>query len=578
MKVVVSTLNAKYIHTSLSIRYLKAAAEPDYNVLIREFTINDPALSIASAIYAESPDVVGFSCYIWNIEETIPVLSILKKVLPNVTIILGGPEVSYDSNYWIERIPEVDIIVRGEGEQTFKKVLNALEAREGVHSIHGLTYREKGMTIKETGPAPKFPLNEIPSPFRFEEDKKELSNRITYVETSRGCPFTCQFCLSSIEFGVRYFDINRMKDEITYLMDNGAKTIKFLDRTFNINRKYALEMFDFLINHHRPGTVFQFEITADIMRPEVLTFINENAPAGLFRFEIGVQSTNEQTNELIKRKQNFKKLKRTITMVKEGRKVVQHLDLIAGLPEEDYTSFKQTFNDVFAMKPEELQLGFLKMLRGTGLRNDAHKWGYQFMDNAPYEMLSNHVLSFSEVSAIKRVEDILEKYWNKHFMDHTVDYLTKEVFESPFDFFQSFGEYWHLQNWDKIGHQLTDLFRRLYQFLQEVAPRHLAIIKGLMNLDYYGNFNQKPRTTWHSDQWSKQEKQAMYDSIWNEYNYGEKGYTKRDLHKHSMIDAVPFNVQHYLNTGKIEETPDILMALYSPSDQKVSFSFASSSN
>lgn len=573
MNVMVSTLNAKYIHTSLSIRYLKAAAQPEYDVKMREFTINDPALSIASSIYEEAPDVVGFSCYIWNIEETIPVLSILKKVMPHVVIVLGGPEVSYDSDYWMDRIQEVDIIVRGEGEQTFKKVLNAVEANTPLHSIPGLTFRDQG-EVHETGPSPKFPLNEIPSPFRFEEDQKDLSKRITYVETSRGCPFTCQFCLSSIEFGVRYFDIERMKDEITYLMDHGAKTIKFLDRTFNINRKYALEMFDFLIHNHRPGTVFQFEITADIMRPEVLTFINENAPAGLFRFEIGVQSTNDQTNELIKRKQNFKKLERTITMVREGGKVVQHLDLIAGLPEEDYTSFRQTFNDVFRMKPEELQLGFLKMLRGTGLRRDAHKWEYEFMDHSPYEMLSNHVLSFSEVTAIKRVEDILEKYWNKHFMDHTVHYVTNEVFESPFDFFQSFGEYWHDKKWNKIGHQLTDLFNRLYEFIQIKAPQHIEVVKGLMNLDYYGNFNQKPRTTWHQDDWSKQEKQQMYNEIWDNLNHEER-FTKRDLHKHSMIDPVPFHVHHYLKTGKIVNHSDLLVAYYSPNEKQMQFLSAS---
>lgn len=204
----------------------------------------------------------------------------------------------------------------------------------------------------------KIDLREMPSPFRFEEDRQELSKRVVYIETSRGCPFSCQFCLSSIEVGVRYFDREKVKEDIRYLMDNGARTIKFVDRTFNISRSYAMEMFQFLIDEHREGTVFQFEITADIMRPEVIQFLNDNAPKGLFRFEIGVQSTNDAVNELVKRKQNFKKLTRTVTMVKEGGKIDQHLDLIAGLPDEDYNSFKNTFNDVFALRPEELQLGF----------------------------------------------------------------------------------------------------------------------------------------------------------------------------------------------------------------------------
>ena len=211
-------------------------------------------------------------------------------------------------------------------------------------------------------------LRELPSPYRFEEDLPHLSKRVTYIETSRGCPFSCQFCLSSIEVGVRYFDREKIKEDIRYLMANGAKTIKFVDRTFNISRSYAMDMFQFLIDEHVPGTVFQFEITADIMRPEVIQFLNEEAPAGLFRFEIGVQSTNDYTNELVMRKQNFEKLTRTVKMVKDGGKIDQHLDLIAGLPEEDYHSFRKTFNDVFAFRPEELQLGFLKMLRGTGLR------------------------------------------------------------------------------------------------------------------------------------------------------------------------------------------------------------------
>lgn len=282
----------------------------------------------------------------------------------------------------------------------------------------------------------------MPSPFRFEEDRNSLSKRVVYIETSRGCPFSCQFCLSSIEVGVRYFDREKIKDDIRYLMDNGAKTIKFVDRTFNISRSYAMEMFQFLIDEHKPGTVFQFEITADIMRPEVIQFLNDHAPAGLFRFEIGVQSTNDAVNELVKRKQNFTKLTRTVTMVKDGGKIDQHLDLIAGLPDEDYHSFKTTFNDVFALRPEELQLGFLKMLRGTGLRLSAQRYNYQFMDQSPYEILSNNVLPFSDVVRIKHVEDILEKFWNDHRMDETIEFLVQNCYETPFDFFQNFGTFW----------------------------------------------------------------------------------------------------------------------------------------
>ena len=298
-----------------------------------------------------------------------------------------------------------------------------------------------------------------------------LGKRVAYIETSRGCPFSCQFCLSSIEVGVRYFDREKIKEDIRYLMKNGAKTIKFVDRTFNISRSYAMDMFQFLIDEHLPGTVFQFEITADIMRPEVIEFLNKEAPPGLFRFEIGVQSTNDYTNELVKRKQNFEKLTSTVTMVKNGGKIDQHLDLIAGLPEEDYHSFRKTFNDVFALRPEELQLGFLKMLRGTGLRIQADEHQYVYMDYAPYEILRNRVLPFDDMIRIKQVEDVLEKYWNDHRMDHTIEYLVTNVFPSAFDFFQDFGAFGK-KGWSRIGHQLEDLFKRLDEFLTSHHSRH----------------------------------------------------------------------------------------------------------
>jgi radical SAM superfamily enzyme YgiQ (UPF0313 family) len=329
MNIVLATLNAKYIHTNLALRCLKASAQPEFNPTIAEYTIKDPSFNIVSDIYLKKPKVVGFSCYIWNIEETLKVVRLLKRVSPETIIVLGGPEVSYDSNYWLRRMEEIDFIVMGEGEVSFKQLLHYVEGNVSLQEVPGICYMQDGkFMIHPQGP--KIDLREMPSPFRFEEDIPHLSKRITYIETSRGCPFSCQFCLSSIEVGVRYFNREKVKEDIRYLMNHNAKIIKFVDRTFNISRSYAMEMFQFLIDEHRPGVVFQFEITADIMRPEVIQFLNDNAPAGLFRFEIGVQSTNELTNELVKRKQNFAKLTRTVTMVKEGGKIAQHLDLSAG--------------------------------------------------------------------------------------------------------------------------------------------------------------------------------------------------------------------------------------------------------
>ncbi|TCZ73592.1 DUF4080 domain-containing protein [Paenibacillus albiflavus] len=578
MKIVVSTLNAKYIHTSLALRYLKAFSEKDFDIEIAEYTIKDPVMHVVSDLFQKQPTVLGFSCYIWNIEETIAIIRTIKKIMPELIIVLGGPEVSYDTEYWMNRLPEVDFIVMGEGEETFHHLLQEISTTQKYHLVFGTAYRKKthnpeGLMVDEVilNPGrPKLELNEIPSPHRFKEDLPALANRIVYFETSRGCPFSCQFCLSSIEVGVRYFDIERSKQDLLYLIDSGAKLIKFVDRTFNIKREYAMEMFEFLIENHR-GCVFQFEITADIMRPEVLEYLAENAPPGIFRFEIGVQSTNDLTNSLVKRKQNFAKLTRTVTMVKNSGKIDQHLDLIAGLPEENYDSFRNTFNEVFALGPEELQLGFLKMLRGTGLRIDAEKYGYQYMDRAPYEFLSNNVLSFADLVRIKRVEDVLEKYWNSHRLDHTVNYLIQYQFTSAFDFFQEFGDYWEGRGWQKIGQQLEDLFTRLRDFLNQRGTKQMDVIEGLMKLDYFLGHKYKPRKIWWDVSLDKSRQAecirqlAEQPELVSDNHFVSLEANEKELHKHAMIEVVPFDLQQYLTEGVINQAvTSLLVAWFQP--------------
>lgn len=572
MKIICSTLNAKYIHTNIAIRYLKAFARPEFDIDIAEYTIKDPVMNIVTDLIQKKPNVIGFSCYIWNIEETIKVVKMIKKIDPAIQIIVGGPEVTYDVMDWMASVNEFDYIVIGEGEETFKQLLIELSGNQQLENVHGIAYRNDGK-IKINPQRNKLDLRDLPSPFRFEEDIPHLSKRVTYIETSRGCPFTCQFCLSSIEVGVRYFDREKIKDDIRYLMKHGAKTIKFVDRTFNISRSYAMEMFQFLIDEHLPGTVFQFEITADIMRPEVIEFLNKEAPPGLFRFEIGVQSTNDYTNELVMRKQNFEKLSRTVMMVKEGGKIDQHLDLIAGLPEEDYQSFRKTFNDVFAMRPEELQLGFLKMLRGTGLRINAAEHKYVYMDNAPYEMLANSVLSFDDIIKIKQVEDVLEKYWNAHRMDFTIEYLVTHSFPSPFDFFQDFGTYWEEKGWSRIGHQLEDLFKRLYEFLQSIKVADLDIIEGLMKYDYLSRQKYKPRKPWWSSSLDKSERSSIYQTILqNPAQLGSEflvlRLNEKDLYKHTLIEKLSFDIEHYFMNGQIEKKEITLLIYFDPVNEK----------
>ncbi|MGG2066562.1 B12-binding domain-containing radical SAM protein [Bacillus sp. S14(2024)] len=569
MNVVISTLNAKYIHTNLAIRYIKAYAQPEFDLEMAEYTINDPAMNIVTDLHKRKPDVIGFSCYIWNIEETIEVIQMLKKINPNLIIFVGGPEVTYDVTDWLKRVPEIDFIIIGEGEIAVKNLLFEIQGAQQFEKLDGIGFIKADGTHVIKPQREKLNLKELPSPYRFPEDIPHLSKRITYIETSRGCPFSCQFCLSSIEVGVRYFDRERIKEDIRYLMKNGARVIKFVDRTFNISRSYAMEMFQFLIDEHVPGTVFQFEITADIMRPEVIEFLNTHAPAGLFRFEIGVQSTNDQTNDLVKRRQNFEKLTRTVTMVRDGQKIAQHLDLIAGLPEEDYQSFRKTFNDVFALRPEELQLGFLKMLRGTGLRIQANDYQYVYMNQAPYEMLGNNVLSFDEIIQIKQVEDVLEKYWNAHRMDNAVSYVISHTFDTPFDFFQEFGTYWDTQGWSRIGHQLEDLFQRLYQFLQSRETTQLHTIKALLTVDYLQNHKYRPRKSWITEQKKKEEVNSYYKMIMERPNIlGDEFATlqlaEKDLYKHTIIEHIPFDYHSYMKHGEMISRPSILVAYYNP--------------
>lgn len=575
MKAVLATLNAKYIHTNLGIRYIKAYAQPEYEIELAEYTIKDPSLNIITDLYKKKPKVLGFSCYIWNIEQTIEVIQMYKKIDPSVIIFIGGPEVSYDVQYWLDRIKEVDVVVIGEGEITVKKLLQAIDNGDNYSKINGIGYRDEGKNIIRPQ-TEKLDLTTLPSPYRFKEDLPFLSKRIQYIETSRGCPFNCQFCLSSIEVGVRYFNREVIKDDIRYLMANGAKVFKFVDRTFNISRSYALDIFQFLIDEHVEGTVFQFEITGDIMRPEVIEFLNEKAPKGLFRFEIGVQSTNDATNELVMRRQNFEKLSRTVTLVRDGNKIDQHLDLIAGLPEEDYYSFRQTFNDVFALRPEELQLGFLKMLRGTGVRLRAQEHDYVYMDYAPYEVLGNNILSFDEIVKIKQVEDVLEKYWNDHRTNNTIEYLIKNEFESPFDFFQLFGSYWEERGWSRIGHQLEDLFKRLYEFLNHYSLKNVALAKDIMKVDYYFNHKYKPRKPWWDDLTDHDFSKKVYKQIIEQpeilgSEFMALNLNEKELFKHTLVEPLSFDIEQFLKNKEYRTGKYAMLVYFSPKTLKPSF-------
>ncbi len=556
MKVILSTLNSKYIHTNTALRYLKANAE-NFDITIREYTIKDDLENVANNLLAETPSIIGLSCYIWNIEKTIKLVQLLKQKNPSVIIFVGGPEVSYDYDVWFNRMP-IDYLLYGEGELAFKELMQALHGEIELSAARGVVY--KNLMTQELVVAPKAPIlppSQIKSPHRFEEDIPHLPNRIQYIETSRGCPYQCQYCLASVDNNVRYFDKEQIKDDIRYLMNHGGRVFKFLDRTFNINKTYALEMFDFIIKEHLPGTQFQFEITADIMPTELIDYLNEHAPAGLFRFEIGIQSTYDLTNQLVKRRQNFTKLATNITRIQEGGKIVLHLDLIAGLPEESYERFEQSFNEVFAFRASELQLGFLKLLRGTGLRQQADEFGYEFEEHAPYEMIRNNVLSQEDANNIHLAEEILERYWNAHRMDLTMTYLFDHAFAaSPFKFMQQFGVFFDAR-YEWIRYQLPDLFTRLVEFLESIQFDDMQTVQSYMKIDYLTNSKIKPKIWWH-DRLSKKERNDAIHALLEEDNaltdlVQELNLHTNDLFKYGVLEQVyvdaalqPTNELHYL--------------------------------
>ncbi len=492
-RVFLTTLNAKFVHSSLALRYLRAMISNTHEVVMDEFTIHDPAQHILGRIYEAAPDVIGFSCYIWNIEEIKRLLPLVKKIFPDTVIVLGGPEVSYETREFMEANPSVDVVVIGEGEGSFRDFLAVLGDRTSWIRVPGICFRNAQQVIERTGPGEKLVLDAVPSPYR-EDTMHELHQRIVYFEASRGCPFHCQFCLSSIEDTVRYFSLDRVIDDLQRLIDAGVRQIKFVDRTFNLHKEYAIKIFEFLIQT-KGITTFHFEITGDILKPDIVQWLCTNAPPGLFRFEIGVQSTNDITNDIVQRRQNFTRLSETVRNIKESGRILQHLDLIAGLPEEDYRSFQKTFDDVFALRPDELQLGFLKLLKGTGLRRMADKFGYVFMDTAPYEILSNHCLSFSDVLRLKYMEDILEKYYNSGWFKLTIEYLMRHCYESAFVFFQSFSEMWNSRGWSRIGHQPLDLVFRLRSFLQ-LEGFFDETLEILLHADYLLREKLRPRNLW----------------------------------------------------------------------------------
>lgn len=467
-KIILASLSAKFIHSSLALRYLTRFADNGqrHNLHTMEFTINQRLDFIADELFRQQPDVILFSCYIWNVEMLRQLCPLLKKMMPDCLLGFGGPEVSYESETFLRDNPAVDLVMRGEGELVFTALLHYWDdgTPTSMEQIRGLTFRQNGAICST--PAQE-PLDLALLPFPYDDDFGDVQNQIIYYESQRGCPYSCGYCLSSIEKGVRFVPLEKVLPELQRFLDARVRQVKFIDRTFNCKKSHAMAIWRYLHAHDNGVTNFHFEITADLLDQETIDFLH-TVRKGLFQFEIGVQSTNPQTIQAINRNVDFAKLSGVVRQIKAGGNIHQHLDLIAGLPYEDYTSFGRSFNDVYALQPEQLQLGFLKVLKGSAIYNRQHEFSIIYHDTAPYEVLTTHVLPYADTLRLKYVEEMVETYYNSGKFLHTLAYLTP-LYASPFVFFEQLSHFWVAQRYHYQYQSKLGLCDALWQFAQQNA-------------------------------------------------------------------------------------------------------------
>lgn len=435
MKTVFAAINAKYIHTNLALRSIGKYCR-EFSPVIKEYSINDNTDNIISSLYLEKADVIAFSCYIWNIEQVIYISKSLKKVCPNLCIVLGGHEVSYNCSEILEENSFIDFIIRGAGEKPMKSLLKAIKENDGFENVSSLVYRKEG-EIAQNPLCENDDLNDYE--FAYDESIDDFKGKIVYYESSRGCPFCCSYCLSGNNTKVNYLDTERVKEELMFFIEHNVPLVKFVDRTFNADRKRAKEIFEFIIKNSK-NTCFHFELAGNLIDDETIDVL-KNAPKGIIQFEIGVQSTNKETIKEIGRNIDFEKLSQKVSRLIALDNIHIHLDLIAGLPMENYDSFKNSFDEVLKLKPHVLQLGFLKMLKGSRIREEAEKWDYKFKDKAPYEVMENAFISFDEMIKLKYIEDLFEKYYNSGAFKRSMNFLFDKS-TSAFSVFSEIYEYY----------------------------------------------------------------------------------------------------------------------------------------
>lgn len=545
MKFLLAALNAKYIHSNPGIYSLKAYAEKyveemedgNFQIEIGEYTINNQPDNILKDIYRRKPDAVGFSCYIWNVAFVIELVRDLPKILPHVEIWLGGPEVSYDASRILSRERSVYGIMMGEGEETFSKVVRCYLKRSGRFDlIDGVAVRNK------EGKAVENPLKTVVDmssiPFLY-KDPADFKNRIIYYESSRGCPFSCSYCLSSLDKSVRFRDTGLVLKELDFFLEHRVPQVKFVDRTFNCSRRHTMDIWRHIIVHDNGVTNFHFEISGDLLNEEELELMSHMRP-GLIQLEIGVQSTNPDTIKEIRRQTDLKLLKGAVTRINSFKNIHQHLDLIAGLPHENYESFRRSFNEVYRMKPEQLQLGFLKVLKGSFMAEMAEEYGVKFKQKPPYEVLSTRWLNYGEILKLKVLEEMLEVYGNSGQFRTVMNELCRE-FETPFDMFEALAEYYDKQGLLGISHSRMARYEILERFIGRLVPEKRSLYQDLLVYDLYLRENLKSRPPFAADQEPYKDRvRAFFSEEAVSFRYlkeGYNGYEARQLIKMAHIEV-----------------------------------------
>ena len=497
MKILLVACNAKYIHSNLAVYDLQAYAS-DYadHIVLKEYTINQQKDDIMRDIYLEHPDVVCVSCYIWNLSFVKELMADLIKILPGADFWAGGPEVSYDAEKFLTENSEFKGVMVGEGEETFKELAGYYVEKnpQNLKDMTGICYRDKDQII-HNGWRQIMDLSSIPFIYK---DLSEFKNRIIYYESSRGCPFSCSYCLSSIDKKLRFRDTETVKKELQFFIDNKVPQVKFVDRTFNCKHDHAMAIWKYINEHDNGVTNFHFEISADLLREEELQEMSTMRP-GLIQLEIGVQSTNPDTIKVIHRTMDFEKLKGIVDRIHSFGNIHQHLDLIAGLPYEDYDSFRNSFNDVYALKPQQLQLGFLKVLKGSHMMEMCREYGIVYKTQEPYEVLSTKWLDYDHVLKLKTVENMVEVYYNSGQFQNTLEYLEK-FFPDAFSIYERLGSFYMEKGYGDISHTRMRRYEILLEFLEDMPEISVDQVKDQMVYDLYLRENLKSRPGFARDQ------------------------------------------------------------------------------